>query len=105
MDNPEIIPEKETKPLWGIWIPGKGWLRANSEHVAFETRDVAVSVAARVGEKARAEFIDSSLAALEKTLLESERKKLENRLWERLKNRLKRLKDFLSGKDLNNGVS
>jgi len=61
--------------FYGIWTPGLGWLKANNEPVAFEKKEVAESTAKRMGNKARVEFIDDSLAALENQLLEAERNK------------------------------
>jgi len=61
--------------FYGIWTPGLGWLKANNEAVAFESKKVAAATAKRMGNKARVEFIDDSLEALEVQLLEAERNK------------------------------
>lgn len=70
-DNASI--HEPAKLLYGVWLPGVGWLKVNSSPLAFEIRDVAESTAGRMGDGARVEFIDDSLADLENQLLEAER--------------------------------
>jgi len=58
--------------LFGVWLPGVGWLKTHAGAVAFVYKDVADSVADRIGQKARAEFIDDSIKDLEQVLLAAE---------------------------------
>ncbi len=66
----------DEKPLYGVWIPGVGWLKGEDQKaLAFTLRDVALEVSQRVGSGAKIYFIDPSLRDLENYLLEAERKK------------------------------
>ena len=66
--------KKEKQPiLYGVWLPQIGWLKNQSEPVAFEIEEIATSTAERMGEGARVEFIDDSLVGLENQLLEAEK--------------------------------
>ena len=59
--------------LYGVWIPGQGWLRAANAPIAFEHEIVAKQTAGIVGGQVR--YIDDSLAALEPHLLSLEKQK------------------------------
>jgi hypothetical protein len=66
--------------LFGVWIPNQGWLKVNGAHVAFEYAIVAQATADRVGNGARVEYIDDSLAALEPYLLSLEKQRNDARI-------------------------
>lgn len=73
-------------PLFGVWICGQGWLKATNksgidECVAFSDRDIAADTARRFHGEVR--FIDDSLKALEKRLLEIEQGRTFNLPWRR----------------------
>ena len=79
-----------TPLYWGVWIPGTGWLRILGSSVAFEHEEVALETAQRIGQGARAYYLDKSLEKLESYLLERENsrkflKKLYNYFMERFK--------------------
>jgi len=80
-----------TEPLlYGIWIPGKGWKKGTlGKPIAFESRLLADDTALRLGQHARAEFIDESLMDLEHDLLVAEAQAKENNLWHTLTNLLR----------------
>lgn len=51
------------RPTWGVWIPGIGWLRANTGQPYADTHHgIAASVARRIGHGATAEYIDAALS-------------------------------------------
>jgi hypothetical protein len=58
--------------MYGIWIPGQGWLRAANACVAFSIEDVAIATARRCGNGARVEYMDDSLQDLEPYFLSIE---------------------------------
>ena len=64
-------------PLYGIWIPRRGWLKVSKpggglSAYADANHDVARSVAHRYGNGARVEYVDESLIALEAAFLDRE---------------------------------
>ena len=67
---------EEQKIMYGVWIPGKGWLRGsnNKDVIADYNKDVAEQIAKRIGERARVFFVDTSLIDLEEQLLKAEQK-------------------------------
>jgi hypothetical protein len=71
--------------LYGVWIPGQGWLKTHAGAVAFVHRTVAESTAKRIGSRARSEYIDDSLKDLEQTLLQAEVERRNRSLWTRIK--------------------
>lgn len=73
--------------FYGIWIPGQGWLKVDGTAIAFESRLIAQDTAKRVGNRARVEYIDKSLEALEQSLLDVEKNK--DSFWKRLSKRFK----------------
>lgn len=65
-----------TELLYGVWRPGAGWLKRNSqEYIAFDHKEVAQQTADRIGGGAKVYFIDDSLADIEPYFLELESKK------------------------------
>lgn len=63
-----------TPVLFGVWLPGKGWLRgADARAFADVHREVAGEVARRIGRGAKVYYVDNALVDLEETLLEAER--------------------------------
>ena len=65
----------DEKPLYGIWMPGKGWLRAQrtdgtAQPYADTKRYVAVYYARLMGGQVR--YIDNALADMERVILERE---------------------------------
>ena len=77
--------------MYGIWIPGKGWLRGEQNRaLMFTFRHVANETAKRIGEHARIYFIDQSLVDIEGKLLEAEASNYQFFLFD-----IKRLARFL----------
>ncbi len=70
----------DDKPLFGIWLPGTGWLKAK-DTLTFTNITVANQVAERIGDGAHVYFIDTSLQDLEEKLLEAEQRKAQRSLW------------------------
>lgn len=59
--------------FYGVWIPGKGWVRgAENKALMFDNRLVALETARRVKQDAKVYFIDQSLVDIESKLLEAE---------------------------------
>lgn len=69
----------ENKIYYGVWIPKQGWLQVNGEAMAWEDKGVALSVARRVGNNARVEFVDDALRDLAPYLLSVEQQKEKNK--------------------------
>ncbi len=75
--------EKPTIPpvLYGVWLPGAGWLRVNrdGQPVPFADahREVAAEVARCIGRGAVVRFIDIALMSLESDYLAQEKRKAE----------------------------
>ena len=60
--------------MYGVWLPGIGWLRGEeSRALMFTEKVVAQETARRVGQKAKVYFVDGSLVDIEQKLLEAER--------------------------------
>jgi hypothetical protein len=58
---------------YGIWIPGKGWLRGAGDRVfSVASPEIASGIAKRLG--AKFEYIDQALIDTEATFLEYERR-------------------------------
>lgn len=72
----------DAQKMYGVWIPGQGWLKVNGEPVAFQLRDVALATSKRIRNYARVEFIDNALADLEPYFLSLEKQR-EHRTWYR----------------------
>lgn len=61
-------------PMYGIWLPGQGWLRgANNQAYADLNPDVARQVARRISSTAKVYYVDAALVDLEQKLLEAEK--------------------------------
>lgn len=71
----------DSTKLFGIWIPGQGWLKTHAGAVAFLHRDVAQSLAERIGQNARPEYIDDSIKDLEQQLLQAEQTRQMRTIW------------------------
>lgn len=73
------------KIYYGVWIPGQGWLSVNGEAMAWEDKAVAASIAGRVGNNSRVEYLDDALRDLQPYLLSVEKQKKEAYWWNRVK--------------------
>jgi hypothetical protein len=67
--------EPSDKPIYGIWIPGSGWLRGQD---VFADANIAKAreVARLIGRGARVRYIDPAIVDLEQHYLEAERRTL-----------------------------
>jgi len=74
----------EKVTLYGIWIPGEGWLKGK-DVFADENLEKANQVARLIGRDARVYFIDQSIIDLERHYLEQERRTI----WHIFKNLFK----------------
>jgi hypothetical protein len=74
----------EDKNVYGIWIPGEGWLKGK-DIFADESLEKANQVARLIGKDARVYFIDQSIIDLERQYLEQERRTI----WHIFKNLFK----------------
>ena len=72
------------KLYWGIWIPGKGWLKGK-DIFADTSLEKARQVAYLIGRGAVVRFIDMSIVDFESYYLENEKRKL----WHIFKNLFK----------------
>ena len=62
-------------PLYGVWIPGVGWLRGNNQQAYADTnKAVAREIAGRLGDGAKAYYIDPVIIDREQMLLDAEKK-------------------------------
>lgn len=60
--------------FYGVWIPGKGWIRGEGARaVMFAHKVVAEQLAQRVRQDAKVYYVDQSLVDIEDKLLEAER--------------------------------
>jgi hypothetical protein len=80
--------------MYGVWIPGQGWLKAEKpnhslEPFAHENYHVAYEVALHLGNGAEVWYIDPPLVALEQEFIRAEqfRKERWNRFLARLRGR------------------
>ena len=65
-----IIPQ----PIYGVWIPSKGWVRgADGKAFGDTNKKIAQQLADRLGNGAVVYYIDECLDDLEKLLLETEK--------------------------------
>lgn len=69
------------KPLYGIWLPGEGWLKGK-DVFADANIDKARQVARRVGRGAVVLYIDPAIVDMERLYLENEKRSL----WHTFKN-------------------
>jgi hypothetical protein len=54
------------RPLYGIWIPERGWLRGtDGKPYADNNKRVALSIAKRLQNGARVEYIDAALSDIQ----------------------------------------
>lgn len=78
------------QPLYGVWIPGKGWVRGGPHNAVFAdyNKAIAEELAQRLGQRAKVFFVDNALIDLEEQLLQVEREYHKTRLgfWLRRKN-------------------
>lgn len=59
--------------FYGVWIPGKGWIRGEGNRaLMFAHKVVAEQLAKRVKQNAKVYFVDQSLVDIEGALLEAE---------------------------------
>ena len=79
----------EDKTMYGVWMPGEGWLKCDvnvpNGHFADYDKTKAREVARLVGKGAKVRFIDKGIIELERRYLEREGRTL----WQRFKNLLK----------------
>ena len=80
------------KKKYGIWIPGKGWLRG-ADVFADHDYQKALQVSRLIGQNSKVRFIDKSIVDLEHQYLEQESRSL----WRKLREYLTRM---LARKDL-----
>lgn len=60
---------------YGLWEPGRGFVRSNDgKVVAFTEKKIALEVASLYGRNIKVRFVDNSIVSLEKYLLENESK-------------------------------
>ena len=62
--------------IYGIWIPGKGWLHTGSSIFADPHKDVAEEVARCYGKRSIVRYVDESITNLESAYLECEKENL-----------------------------
>lgn len=75
--------ENQYPVMFGIWIPGKGWIRgANAQALMFMHKHVAQATAKLLHSHARVQFIDQSLVDIEQQLLDAEMQRRS--LWQLL---------------------
>jgi hypothetical protein len=73
-------------PKYGVWIPGKGWVRgSHSRPFADLNRDIATQLRNRIGSGAIVYYIDDALVDLEQELLDAEYRKTFAWFFNRLK--------------------
>lgn len=77
--------------LYGIWIPGAGWLRIRrdtGESVPYaETNlEIADQVANNIGNGAYTQYIDSSIVTLQDQYLRHEKQSWRYKIWRTLTN-------------------
>ncbi len=65
---------KDDKPMYGIWVSNKGWLRGEKDAISFYDRSFAVEVAGILSAQVRR--IDESWKDLEQFYLEQEGKSI-----------------------------
>lgn len=72
MSEPLAMVKPVDVPNYGVWLPRRGWLRADGYPYAETLLSKARSTARRLGSGARVEYIDASLVKLESQFLEAE---------------------------------
>jgi len=81
---------KELPTMWGVWIPGEGWLRCDTNapngHFADYDKNKAREVARLIGNGATVRYIDKGIIELERRYLEREGRSK----WQYFRNLLKR---------------
>jgi hypothetical protein len=77
---------------YGIWIPGKGWLKNGPGVIAFDIRDLAEQTALDYGAGACVKLVDQSLIDLEQLLLDREQEIKQGSLWHMLHTMMTRRK-------------
>lgn len=65
------------KPTYGVWIPGKGWVRSGALNAPFTDAkfEVAEQLARRLHHRAQVYYIDNALFDMEDQLLIAERER------------------------------
>lgn len=62
--------------VYGVWIPGTGWLRIGSAIFADTHREVAEEVARNIGHQSCVRFVDESITKLEEAYLQHEKESI-----------------------------
>lgn len=75
MDNATYtkLPIANDRPMYGVWIPSKGWLRAKDVFVDYDLVKVKEVAKRFRRKKATVYYIDQSLIDMEDKLLEAEK--------------------------------
>lgn len=76
------------KPMYGVWIPLKGWLRGASTFADYDYQK-AKQVSKLIGQNSSVRFIDKSIEDLEHQYLEQEGKSKWHIFKNWLRNKLK----------------
>ncbi len=69
----------DDKPIFGIWLPSVGWLKAKDDFIVYSNTAQAQQVAHNVGKGARLYYADSSVVVmdeLQRLYLEQEQRTL-----------------------------
>ena len=66
----------KTVTMWGVWIPGEGWLVCKNDLFADFDLEKARQVARLVGKGAKVLYIDDSIIELQSLYLEQEKRTL-----------------------------
>ena len=77
--------ENDDRKMYGVWIPGKGWLKGASVFADYDYSK-AKQVAYLIGQKSKVRYIDQSIIDIENLYLEQKGKSL----WHTFKNYFKR---------------
>lgn len=62
--------------VYGVWIPGQGWLRIGSAIFADTHKEIAEEVAKYYGHNASVRFVDESITKLEEAYLQHEKESI-----------------------------
>ncbi len=62
------------KPMYGVWIPGKGWVKSGRANAVFadHNKEIAEQLAKRLRQGATVYFVDAALSDMEDQLLQAE---------------------------------
>ena len=78
--------DTDERPMYGVWLPGQGWLRTSDDLFADYNKELAEQVAQRVGQGAVVLFIDDAIIKLEEKYKENESRSI----WQNFSNFFKR---------------